>query len=92
MACVREMLVESWHEIYEGNVGGAGKKGYSGSRRLENQIPSLKGTLKAHNHRGKSSAKKCCDVAGLALQFVVSAVLGDPSTLIVGLLGKLMSK
>ncbi|KAL3843482.1 hypothetical protein ACJIZ3_000885 [Penstemon smallii] len=86
VACVREMLVDSWHEIYSGNGCGAGGKTYTGSRRLESRIPSLKGTLQSHNHKkSKGKAQKCCEMAGLALQFVVSAVLGDPTTLIAGL-------
>ncbi|KAH6780002.1 Cysteine/Histidine-rich C1 domain family protein [Perilla frutescens var. hirtella] len=90
VACVREMLVDSWHEIYYGAWGNS----YTGSsRRLEGEIPSLRSTLQTHNHKkSKGKAQKCCDVAGLALQFVISAVLGDPTTLIAALVGTLMSK
>lgn len=31
-------------------------------------------------------------MAGMALQFVISAVLGDPTTLIAGVIGSLMSR
>ncbi|KAK6159427.1 hypothetical protein DH2020_006741 [Rehmannia glutinosa] len=90
VACVKEMLVDSWHEIY---YGGARGSSYTGSRKLETRIPSLKSTLHTHNHKkSKGKAEKCCEVAGLALQFVISAVLGDPTTLIAGLVGTLMSK
>ncbi|KAL8542829.1 hypothetical protein ACS0TY_003643 [Phlomoides rotata] len=83
VACVREMLVDSWHEIYYG----------SSRSELETRVPSLRPTLHTHNHKkSKGKATKCCEVAGLALQFVISAVLGDPTTLIVALVGTLMSK
>ncbi|KAK6143499.1 hypothetical protein DH2020_023847 [Rehmannia glutinosa] len=91
VACVKEMLVDSWHELYN---GGAGGNNYTGSRKSEGRIPNLKATLETHiNHtKSKGKAQKCCEVAGLALQFVVSAVLGDPTTLIASLVGTLMSK
>ncbi|KAL7082692.1 hypothetical protein ACP275_14G117100 [Erythranthe tilingii] len=88
VACVKEMLVDSWHGLYDGCS-------YTGSRKSDTRIPSLKATLETHsNHtKGKSGkAQKCCEVAGLALQFVVSAVLGDPTSLIAGVVGTLMSK
>lgn len=91
VACVKEMLVDSWHELYDGVGGGTGRRNtYSDGRR----IPSLKATLETHVHhtKTKGKAKKCCEVAGLALQFVVSAILGDPTTLIAGVVGSLMSK
>ncbi|KAF3435638.1 hypothetical protein FNV43_RR22729 [Rhamnella rubrinervis] len=87
VACVKEMLVDNWHEIYMGR----GK----GNRKLEtNKIPiSLKNTLPNHGSKSKGSkVKKGCEMAGLALQFVISAVLGDPTTLIAGVIGSLMSR
>ncbi|KAF9618103.1 hypothetical protein IFM89_000062 [Coptis chinensis] len=86
VACVKEMLVESWHELYFGHGGGTTK-----NKKLETRIPSLKGTLQNH-HRSKSKVKKCCEMAGLAVQFIISAVLGDPSAIIAGVVGTLMSK
>ncbi|GER28966.1 cysteine/Histidine-rich C1 domain family protein [Striga asiatica] len=85
VACVKDMLVDSWHELYDG-VSYSDKSG--------RRVPSLKATLEAHTThiRPKGKAQKCCEVAGLALQFVVSAVLGDPTTLIAGIVGTLMSK
>ncbi|KAK9165634.1 hypothetical protein Scep_000825 [Stephania cephalantha] len=86
VACAKEMLVESWHELYFGR-GGRGRK-------LETRIPSLKGTL--GNHHGsrssKSKVKKCCEMAGMAVQFIISAVLGDPSAIIAGVIGSMISK
>lgn len=95
VACVKEMLVESWHEIYSGVVNGNLSSGLQGqNRKFETRIPSLKGTLESyhHNHKSKGKVKKCCEMAGLAMQFVISAVLGDPTTLIAGVVGSLMSK
>ena len=81
VACVREMLMESWPDIYVGR----GK-----ARSMETRIPSLKNTLQNHHHKSKGKVKKCCELAGLAVQFVISAVLGDPTTLIAGVIGSFM--
>ncbi|KAM1348923.1 hypothetical protein PS2_003090 [Malus domestica] len=88
VACVKEMLVETWHEF----LGSHGNKSNS-SRKLEmTRIPSLKNTLQNHHRRSKGKVKKCCEMAGLAVQFVISAVLGDPTTLIAGVIGNFMSR
>ncbi|TYG39838.1 hypothetical protein ES288_D12G047700v1 [Gossypium darwinii] len=78
------MLVENWHELYFG--------GGKGSRKLQSQIPSLKNTLQTPHKRSKGKVKKCCEMAALALQFIISAVLGDPTALIAGVIGTLMSR
>uniref|UniRef100_A0A5B6YRC1 Phorbol-ester/DAG-type domain-containing protein n=1 Tax=Davidia involucrata TaxID=16924 RepID=A0A5B6YRC1_DAVIN len=88
VACVKEMLVESWHEIYVGHANTS----TSTTRKLQTRIPSLKSTLQTHHHRSKGKVKKCCEMAALAVQFIISAVLGDPTTLIAGVVGALMSK
>lgn len=76
--------METWHELYLGR----GK-----SKKLETRIPSLKSTLQTpRNHKSKGKVKKCCEMAGLAVQFVISAVLGDPTALIAGVIGTMMSK
>lgn len=86
VACVREMLVENWPELYSGHGKGA-------PRKLETQIPSLKNTLQTpHQKSSKGKVMKCCQMAGLALQFVISAVLGDPTILIAGVIGGMMSR
>ncbi|XP_051136432.1 uncharacterized protein LOC127255094 [Andrographis paniculata] len=89
VACVKEMLVESWQEIYYGAWGSTYTHTHAGAT-------SLSATLAKHNHRRqrgkKGKARKCCEVAALALQFVISAVLGDPTTLIAGAIGALLSK
>ncbi|KAI3716086.1 hypothetical protein L6452_23162 [Arctium lappa] len=100
VACAKEMLVESWHDIYYGGFRDGENGDYSGgtygqSWTLATKIPNLKGTLQSYHRRDKKrkgKMKKCCQIAGLAVQFVISAVLGDPTTLIAGVVGALMSK
>ncbi|XP_077233570.1 protein VACUOLELESS GAMETOPHYTES-like [Tasmannia lanceolata] len=83
VSCVRDMLVDSWHNL--------GKESVGSSRKLETRIPSLKGTL-ANHHQGKGRVMRCCEMAALAVQFIISAVLGDPTTAIAGVIGSLMSR
>lgn len=78
VACVREMVVESWPEMC---YGGRREGSYYG---LKNTIQSGK------KSRGK--VMKYCEMAGMAVQFVVSAVLGDPTVLIGGIVGSLISR
>ncbi|KAK7312370.1 hypothetical protein VNO77_36171 [Canavalia gladiata] len=82
VACVREMLVENWHEVYVG-----------GSKGRMNTIPRLNNTLHVpHNaRRSKRKVKKCCEIAGFALQFVISALLGDPTPLIAAIVASFIS-
>ncbi|KAI3789376.1 hypothetical protein L2E82_02169 [Cichorium intybus] len=88
VACAKEMLVESWDDICYGEVGMYGQ-----SWKVETKIPSLRGTLiKSYHKKSKGKMKKCCQIAGLVVQFVISAVLGDPTTLIAGIVGALLSK
>lgn len=85
VACVMEMLVESWHEIYRGG-GGSGKKVLMG-----NKIPSIRGAGQNH-HRSKGKVKRCCEVAALVVQFIISAVLGDPTAIIAGVVGSFIPR
>ncbi|KAJ4967451.1 hypothetical protein NE237_019300 [Protea cynaroides] len=84
VACVREMLVESWQDIYLGHG--------SNSKKLETRIPNLKGTVQTNQQRNKGKVKKCTAIAGMAVQFIISALLGDPTALIAGVVGSLISK
>ncbi|XAR59511.1 hypothetical protein NMG60_11015368 [Bertholletia excelsa] len=77
VACVKEMLMENWQE-----------KG----KDLSARMPKLKGMIHINERKSKGKVQKCCAVAGMALQFVVSAVLGDPTALIAGIVGSLISK
>lgn len=81
--------MESWHEIYFGMHMRRGNN----NGKLETRIPSLKGTLQSYHRKSKGTKmKKCCEMAALALQFVISAVLGDPTSLIAAVVASLMSK
>ena len=97
VACVREMLMGNWAQLYRSG---------SGRNAAAAPPPSLKNTLQSHHRRKPSGggifgshrkkkggkAKKCCEMAGLAVQCVISAVLGDPTALIAGLIGTLISR
>ncbi|XP_077224683.1 cysteine/Histidine-rich C1 domain family protein [Tasmannia lanceolata] len=85
VACAREMLVDSWHEIYIKKAGG------TSNRKLETRIPSLRGTL-ANHHRRRGRVKKCCEIAGMAVQIIISAVLGDPTAIIAGVIGSFIPR
>ena len=57
------------------------------------QIPNLENSLCTHHHKSKAGkVLKCCEIAGFAVQTVISAVLGDPTSLIAGVIGALMSR
>ncbi|CAN6338794.1 unnamed protein product [Urochloa humidicola] len=88
VACVRDMLIESWHG---GGGGGGGCK-----------VPAIRGASKsAHASREYSywgrkkkkgnKVKRCCEIAGFAGQVVISAVLGDPTAFIAGVIGSLIA-
>ncbi|XP_073526052.1 uncharacterized protein [Phyllobates terribilis] len=78
VACAKEMLVDNWHSFYLTTEGAT------------TRIPALKGRCFRHTIGAANPKRKCCAVAALALQFVISAVLGDPTPLIVGLVTSLM--
>lgn len=88
VACVREMLMESWQEIYFRKGSASASTTATAGRKLESRIPSIKGTLGNHHH-SKGKVKKCCE---FAIQFIISAVLGDPTTMIAGIIGSLISR
>ncbi|KAJ3674381.1 hypothetical protein LUZ60_004997 [Juncus effusus] len=118
VACVAEILVESWHEIYYNNNHGSSnytnsiaKRGIengmsNGTRNIASnginnggmygvssngyKVPSLVGVGKNH-HRRKGKVKRCCELAALAVQVVISAVLGDPTAIIAGVIGTFIS-
>lgn len=75
VACVREMVVENWHEVF---VKGVPVLAYSGGHT-------------SSRSKGKK-VKKCCEIAAFALQFVISALLGDPTALIAGIVAFFVSR
>ncbi|KAH9614010.1 hypothetical protein KSS87_022800 [Heliosperma pusillum] len=96
VACAKDMVMESWTDVYyEGGLRSSAAIGGAGI----NSVPGLKGALlQTHGHTKYSSSKskgkvqKCCEIAGMSLQFVISAVLGDPTSLIAGVIGSLMTR
>nr|CAD1828247.1 unnamed protein product [Ananas comosus var. bracteatus] len=108
VACVTEMLVDSWYEIYYGvNNGGNSSWNNNGTRGIagannsnggmygvggnSNRIPSIRGVGKNH-YRGKGKVKRCCELAAMAVQVIISAVLGDPTAIIAGVIGSFISR
>ncbi|EPS68374.1 hypothetical protein M569_06392 [Genlisea aurea] len=87
VACVKEMLVENWHEIYRHTGGGGGG---GNARKLETQIPNLKESFHSLPNNRRHSRGKACEIAASAFQFVTSAVLGDPTALIVAAVAALI--
>jgi len=93
------MLVESWHGVgrrkgvYDGGLVVPGAGGY--------RVPAIRGAAKSvHASRGggyaswgrrKGKVRRCCEIAGFAGQVVISAVLGDPTALIAGVIGSLIA-
>ena len=76
--------MENWQDIYVGQ----GEDKISS----ETRIPSLKNTLVTHHHKSKAGiVLEFCKIAGLAVRTIISALLGDPSALIVGITEALMS-
>ncbi|GLT90828.1 hypothetical protein SLE2022_087450 [Rubroshorea leprosula] len=83
VACVLEISVENWHEYFG--------RGNGSSWELETRIPSLNNTtLQTYHQRGTwKKVKKWCKLGRLALQIVISTVLGDPTGLFAGVIGSL---
>lgn len=101
VACVAEMLVESWQEIYYGGGGKTRAAGVTtrgiggdiGGGFGVNRIPSIKGAgVNHHKRKKKGKVKKCCEVAAMAIQIIISALLGDPTALIAGVIASFISK
>lgn len=83
VACVKELLVESWQAMYL-NVD---KKGVRGAQM---RIPSIRWAKQRHGRWGR--VEKCCKIAGDAMRVIISAILGDPTAIIAGVVGGFMSR
>jgi hypothetical protein len=81
--------------VYDGGMVVPGSGGY--------RVPAIRGAAKSsHASRGgggywywgrkKGKVKRCCEIAGFAAQVVISAVLGDPTALIAGVIGSLIAR
>ncbi|KAF6174238.1 hypothetical protein GIB67_033770 [Kingdonia uniflora] len=85
VSCVKELLVESWQAIYL-NVD------KNKVNEIQTTIPSLKGTMEDYHRRKVSKVSKCCQMARVAVRAIVSAILGDPTAIIAGVVGSFISK
>ncbi|KAE8671144.1 hypothetical protein F3Y22_tig00111990pilonHSYRG00010 [Hibiscus syriacus] len=85
VSCVKKLLVESWEARY---LNGDKNR----VRELQTRIPSLGGTLKNHNGGRGRKAEKYCKIAGGAVRLIVSAVLGDPTSIIGAVVAGILSK
>ncbi|KAI5397058.1 hypothetical protein KIW84_063035 [Lathyrus oleraceus] len=90
VACVREMIMERWHQIY------VSQSNRRASTMVETRVPlSLKNgmhTAQNGGGRSKSKVRKCVEMAGMVVQIVMSVVLGDLTVLITGIMWSLMSR
>lgn len=85
VACVKELLVESWQAMYL-NID------KNKMRDMQTRIPSLKETL-VNRHKVKGGkVRRCCQIAGGAIRIIVSAILGDPTAIIAGVVGGFIYK
>ncbi|CAL4898134.1 unnamed protein product [Urochloa decumbens] len=109
VACVMDMLVESWHGVgrHKGGGGGGGADVYGGGMLVPGSggysVPAIRGAAKSahgssreYSYWGRkkkgNKVKRCCEIAGFAGQVVISAVLGDPTAFVAGVIGSLIAR
>ncbi|OWM80524.1 uncharacterized protein LOC116195598 [Punica granatum] len=85
VSCVKQLLVESWEAVYL-NVD------KDRVREMHTRIPSLGNTLRAHHVERGGKMGKCCELAKGAVRLIVSAILGDPTAIIAGVIQSFISK
>uniref|UniRef100_A0A453JSM1 Uncharacterized protein n=1 Tax=Aegilops tauschii subsp. strangulata TaxID=200361 RepID=A0A453JSM1_AEGTS len=100
----RGRVPPSWNGIGRSKGASAGGRGvYDGALVAGSggyRVPVIRGAAKSsHASRGgsywgmrKGKVKRCCEIAGFAAQVVISAVLGDPTALIAGVVGSLIAR
>ncbi|CAN0910531.1 hypothetical protein LINGRAHAP2_LOCUS26338 [Linum grandiflorum] len=86
VACVKDLLIENWPELCSNAHNNYYSKNNSNSYSMMMSSKNIYGSFE------DGKVKRCCEVAGLAVQFIVAAVLGDPTALIAGVVGGLISK
>ncbi|KAF8025976.1 hypothetical protein BT93_F2724 [Corymbia citriodora subsp. variegata] len=79
VSCVKKLLVESWLASYF-------KVDQNKVQELHTKIPSLSGASRTNARVKGDTMKKYLQMAGGAVQLVVSAILGDPTAIIAGVL------
>lgn len=86
VSCVKELLVESWHVMYL-NID------KNRMRQTQMRIPGIRGATRGHHHKGRMGrVEKCCQVAGNAARVIISAILGDPTSIIAAVIGGFLLK
>ncbi|XP_073005918.1 uncharacterized protein [Typha latifolia] len=102
VACVKDMLVDGWQEIYDGQRGlaevpaaggdfqvvlAAAGGSYGGSYVTK---PSTTG-LGMNPYRKKGKVKRCCELLVMAVRVIISALLGDPTAIIAAVITSFIS-
>ncbi|XP_047323768.1 uncharacterized protein LOC124927407 [Impatiens glandulifera] len=91
VACVKEMLVERWHENEITRVPLNLKEILQIDHDKDDDDDDDDGNKKGKKKK-KKGKNKFSEMAGIAFQFILSAILGDPTALIVGVVATLVSK
>lgn len=82
---MKALLVESWEAVYL-NID------KDRVREMQTRIPSLKNLMGAHHIERGGKMRKCCEVAKGAVRLIVSAILGDPTAIIAGVIQSFIAK
>lgn len=77
VACAREILEESSTELFGSEMA---------------SVPRIRTILQTRHYKSKGRVRKCCETAGLALKIVISALLGDPTSLIISVIASFMPR
>ncbi|XP_058075574.1 protein VACUOLELESS GAMETOPHYTES-like [Magnolia sinica] len=85
VSCVKDLLVENWQAMHL-NVD------KNKMREIQTKIPSLRGAMEVHPKEKVGKVHKYCQIAGGAVRVIVSAILGDPTPIIAGVVQGLMPK
>jgi C1 domain len=89
VSCVKELLVESWQTVcLDQNKNGK----HGREAQMSVMVPSLNSTLQNHHKGLVGKVRPCCQMAVSAIRIIISAILGDPTAMIVEVLGALHSK
>ncbi|KAH0466616.1 hypothetical protein IEQ34_003854 [Dendrobium chrysotoxum] len=78
VACATKMWLENWHR----NNYGEGSSSSGTTMTFGKAMPIIKAEGNSLHRSWLGNVKKCCKLAALAVQFIIAAVLGDPTTLI----------
>lgn len=78
VACAREILEDSSTELMGSEM---------------TTVPRIRNMLQTRHYKSRGSrVRNCCEMAGLALKIVISALLGDPRGLIIAAIASFMPR